>query len=430
MAYYPTINTSDGKFNEDVATVKIFQENHNFTADDVGLAVSFFSNGTFQKANHEGVAFFIASVLDTSNILLIREGELTLGKNAVVSVVEKGDNLKVTGQEGKFEKTTDIEKTQAKVLSKTASDPPAIKVYVNLDSTSPFKLATTYGQKEFTTPGTFQWTCPTGVTQVSVVCVGGGGGGSKRWSNGGGGGGGLAFKNNISVTPGESYTVKVGKGGKTCDQVADGNASARGGNSWFKSEHLVCGYGAGQGGEHTIFANDNTANVTSEVSGGNNAGRGGGWLGDGGGNGGDGGFGGSYQHAGGGAGGYGGNGGSNNSAGNNGGGGSSYFFSSSNGTSGGGGVGLYGRGTNGISGQNGEGGGGGSGGRDGNSIKEYAKPGRYGCLAGGKFGGGGGGSGSTFTKSGYQGGGPGGDGGVRIIWGEGRSFPTTKCEDM
>ena len=61
------------------------------------------------------------------------------------------------------------------------------------------------GQVAYTAPGTYQWTCPVGVTSVSVVCVGAGGGGSGG-GGGGGGGGGLAYKNNIVVSPGSSYT--------------------------------------------------------------------------------------------------------------------------------------------------------------------------------------------------------------------------------
>lgn len=74
------------------------------------------------------------------------------------------------------------------------------------------------GQDEYTTPGMHTWVVPTGVTSICVVCVGGGAGtasnvdgtGSSYY---GGGGGGLTYKNNISVTPGVGYTVIVGGGG-------------------------------------------------------------------------------------------------------------------------------------------------------------------------------------------------------------------------
>jgi hypothetical protein len=74
-----------------------------------------------------------------------------------------------------------------------------------------------YGQEEFTSAGTYTWVCPEGVTAVSVLCIGGGGGGDAGSDligvGGGGGGGGLAYRNNISVIPGQSYTIVVGAGG-------------------------------------------------------------------------------------------------------------------------------------------------------------------------------------------------------------------------
>ena len=58
------------------------------------------------------------------------------------------------------------------------------------------------GESVYGIPGTYSWVCPTGVTSVSVVCVGGGGGASmNRYS---GSGGGLGYKNNITVVPGGS----------------------------------------------------------------------------------------------------------------------------------------------------------------------------------------------------------------------------------
>ena len=64
------------------------------------------------------------------------------------------------------------------------------------------------GQQSYTSAGSFTWTAPAGVTSVCVVCVGAGGdGGSNKHGDGGGG---LGWKNNIPVTPGQSYAVVVG----------------------------------------------------------------------------------------------------------------------------------------------------------------------------------------------------------------------------
>ncbi len=67
----------------------------------------------------------------------------------------------------------------------------------------------------FSTPGTFTWVCPSGITTVDVLCYGGGGGGGAASVVEGGGGGGGAFAERVAVpvTPGTSYTVVVGTPG-------------------------------------------------------------------------------------------------------------------------------------------------------------------------------------------------------------------------
>lgn len=96
----------------------------------------------------------------------------------------------------------------------------------------------TFGQEEFTTPGTFNWICPQDVATISVICIGGGGGGDAGSDllgvGGGGGGGALAYRNNISVIPGQAYSITVGSGGvaqvvingTTISDSADGEASS------------------------------------------------------------------------------------------------------------------------------------------------------------------------------------------------------------
>ena len=87
----------------------------------------------------------------------------------------------------------------------------------------------------FTTTGTHTWTVPDGVTSICAVCVGGGGGGEKKSgafnsdaAGAGGGGGGLGWKNNISVTPGQSITVIVGTGGRQNNAGSGSNVQVSG----------------------------------------------------------------------------------------------------------------------------------------------------------------------------------------------------------
>jgi hypothetical protein len=271
------------------------------------------------------------------------------------------------------------------------------------------------GQQAYTTGGTFTWVAPAGVTRVSVVAVGSGGNGT--WYNGGAGGG-LGYKNNITVTPGASYTVVVGAGvaGSTCQATSGGN------QSYFCAISVVRGLGGG-----TQFPTPS----------------GGGFTGDGGGNGGNG----SGGGAGGGAGGYsgsgGGAGGSPGSGGGGGGGGNGgsfqffcccLFIQNINPSAGGGGVELFGQGSNGAGGTSGvfcstlaTGGGGGSSGTPGNSPASLTSAGGN----GGQHGGGGGNGGwcycQCFEYTATRAGGSSTAGAVRIIWpGCARSFPSTR----
>jgi hypothetical protein len=240
------------------------------------------------------------------------------------------------------------------------------------------------GQQAYTTPGTYSWVAPTGVTSVSVVAVGGGG---YCLSNYRGSGAGLGYKNNTAVTPGTSYTVVVGA--KATSQF--------GGCSYFSSSGLVRGGGGGPP----------------------NGSRGG-FTGDGGG------LGGYPDLGGGGAGGYSGNGGNGGSsptagsggAGGGGGAGGYYYcgcceFTSPAGA--GGGVGLLGQGANGAAGVC-------------NSGVLNASGGTGGAGSGGSGSSYGGGSGfSVFGSLGNTG----GHGAVRIIWpGTTRSFPSTNTGDL
>lgn len=259
------------------------------------------------------------------------------------------------------------------------------------------------GQTAYTTPGSYTWTAPAGVTAVSVVAVGAGGGGTSVYDSiplGRGGGGGLGWKNSITVTPEQSYTVVVGAGG------AAATSGGNGGDSYFINASTVKG------------------------GGGSNNGVGGGYVGDGGGSGGNAPM--ASYLGGGGAGGYTGNGGNGGTGdagtapqAGSGGGGAGGFGGTSNekGGSSGGGVGIFGQGASGAVGTQDaytqQGGRGGSGGGDGGAGNYRAVSG-----PGGAYGGGGGPGGWYAT------GGAGGGGAVRIIWGPDRAFPSTLTTDQ
>lgn len=292
----------------------------------------------------------------------------------------------------------------------------------------PFPLYSNKGYRiTHQTNGTFTWTCPENVYEVSAVCIGGGGGSTGGGGAGapGPGGGGLGWKNKIPVVPGNTYTVQVGKGG---NRYTGGSLvfSDSGTVSFFINTSTVAGFG----GSGAVPAT-------------NSPGGGGTYVGEGGGNGGSGGNRASDINTaagGGGAGGYRGNGG-------NGGG-----YSLQPGTSGsggaaggggcgggadtggcGGGVNVYGEGNSGnggsVSGNDGGGGKGGSGGEnatnsDLNIIYDSVP---YRPSKPGKYGGGGAGSDNSIIE--YE---NGAHGAVRLMWGPRltRKFPTRNTQDL
>jgi len=258
----------------------------------------------------------------------------------------------------------------------------------------------------FTTVGTHTWTAPAGVTSVSAVVIGGGCHGKDGGGVPGGGGGALAWKNNISVVPGNTYNVVVGAGSVVGWEVGDYPV---GGYSLFKDQTTVYATG-GQNFNGAGSQPIGDRYYTGDGGGlGGEPGQGGSGAGGYSGNGGAGGFGNGAQ-------------GSDGSGGGGGGGGgrdpSNYYIAG-----GGGGVGVYGQGTSGVGGGAGSPGSGGSGGSNGGAGYQSSNVGYGGD--GGLYGGGGA-AGQNGVSSDQ--GGSGANGAVRIIWGEGRAFPSTNVD--
>jgi hypothetical protein len=352
-----------------------------------GITSAGASAWTFTISNIRGTLLYSTGTIFTATSIT---GSIGTGSTVVVSSIDSF--------------------TQIKAYATGGTTPVAGYIGTPVLSQSTATLPQT-GDIAYVTTGTYSWTAPAGVTSVSVVAVGGGGAGGSTWSSGGGGGGGLGWKNNITVVPGNSYTVVVGQGGQPTAN-ANNNGVNLGGTSYFISTATVAGYGGGRGGPSATAAS---------------GGYGGGWLGDGGGRGGDGAWDGSWNYGGAGAGGYAGNGASTyggsssgNAAPSGGGGGTGGWYSSTYGVPAGGGVGIYGQGASGGASGQYYGGNGGSGGEQGRGGEGSGQSG-YQTINGGAFGGGGGGSGTSY------GGGWGGGGAVRIIWGLGRAFPATNA---
>jgi hypothetical protein len=109
--------------------------------------------------------------------------------------------------------------------------------------------STSVGEHVYTTTGLHTWTCPQGVTSVSVVCVGAGKGYPSYRTQSSGGGGGLGYKNNITVSSGTSYTVSVGESGTSNDSYFINVSTVKGGTSTGSTGGTYTGDGGGDGGD-------------------------------------------------------------------------------------------------------------------------------------------------------------------------------------
>ena len=114
----------------------------------------------------------------------------------------------------------------------------------------------------YSSPGTWLWTCPANVISVQVECWGGGGAGGSGWKQignawgGGGAGGAYARAAHVSVAAGTNYLIIVGNGGIS---VTNANATIPGGYSAFSCGTTTnCLAGGGAGG----------VNIVNPVSGG------------------------------------------------------------------------------------------------------------------------------------------------------------------
>ena len=280
----------------------------------------------------------------------------------------------------------------------------------------------------YTSPGTYSWVAPTGVTSVAVLVVskGGNGGNASQTPSGcpcfpyyyrggaGGNGGGLAYVNSYSVNPGCSYNVVISASAGSYNYfVSCGTVRARNaGNSscYSTGSQALAAYTGSGGSVNGSFGG--TACCGTYACGPNLPGGAGGAGAAG------------YSGAGGGGGAVNARGGSG-SGGGGGGGGGGYFVCSQKGGGGGGGVGLYGQGSSGAQSAVGYG----IGGYSGSCGANGASSTNINGTAGASYGGGGGGG--AWKPSYCAGsGGAGGAAAIRIVWCVGGSrgtpsFPST-----
>lgn len=121
------------------------------------------------------------------------------------------------------------------------------------------------------TDGVSSWVCPAGVTKASVLLVGGGGGCAGDTpgvgvTGGPGGNGVVTWKHNISVTPGQTYTLTGGKYGVGgFDNGYPSGTGADGGDSTFSIGGTTLARAkAGVGGQFNTVSGTN-GSISSSI---------------------------------------------------------------------------------------------------------------------------------------------------------------------
>ena len=139
------------------------------------------------------------------------------------------------------------------------------------------------GQQQWT-PGSYTFVVPAGVFFISACGVAGGCAGSGASFNGGGAGG-LHWRNLIPVTPGESLTVEVGAANTTGSIIGGGDTRLlRGATVLLLATGGQAGTGAGNG-RFDLYGGGGGEGGRGNVGGGGDGGFGGGaagYVGDGG----------------------------------------------------------------------------------------------------------------------------------------------------
>ena len=181
--------------------------------------------------------------INVNNGLLVVNGNLTKS-NAVT--VDNNSDIVVAGNYTSTAGDTWINSGNAYVFDAISCSGSNCNLIKNnaawtVTPTHPGYQYLTNATLSFSSNGTF--TVPSGVTSITVECWGGGGGGGNTSHNGngnsrGGGGAGGSYAKKTIISPSNSYSLQVGRGGIGGN---DGEAS------WFGSETIVKAQGGQRG---------------------------------------------------------------------------------------------------------------------------------------------------------------------------------------
>ncbi|QJC56138.1 hypothetical protein HC248_01424 [Polaromonas vacuolata] len=206
-----------------------------------------------ELVRQSGAAVVVASAVDNISFPTNISGNTVYVGTAYIFLITNFDSEKtyiISTGNGTVTRLLDV-------LSYTPGVPGTGSFVINGRTVGPYTVPpVAAGQQEFTTPGTFTWVVPTGVTSVSVVTVGAGNNFVSHSTTITGGGGALGYKNSVSVTPGASIEIVVGSpsnpGGTSRFGTEVGAEGGKGGNatqdaSGFAYSNPLYGSSGGRG---------------------------------------------------------------------------------------------------------------------------------------------------------------------------------------
>ncbi len=178
------------------------------------------------------------SLVNTSNI-----GWISFNKEDLVGCPQAPCEARISLTDGKltgWARALPLGYTQA-----TPSTPSSLNLPNSTGlQTETFEYTQTAASCQMLTNQNYSWVAPNGVTRISLKGWGaGGGGGGGNGSGGGNGGGGGAYNeiSDITVVPGDTYNITVGKGG--CGEVLQSgiNYGEHGGDTKFGTIFIANG---------------------------------------------------------------------------------------------------------------------------------------------------------------------------------------------
>lgn len=220
---------------------------------------SVFTNNDPETGGNLGSSLLIARYSDAGNYI---DSPILIGRSdgaVVVSTSLIVPTLDVIANDNRAANSTFVKNCLLNIQDRATGDSSNAAANTRfVQDAIAQRSASPKGRVIWTTPGTYTWTAPIGVTEIFVDGSAGGGGATANiQAMANGGRGESCYKYLVSVTPGTSYTVIVGSGGEsTASNPYQTSSAGSGGSTAIVGKLTLAGGGGarviGVGGSGTI----------------------------------------------------------------------------------------------------------------------------------------------------------------------------------